>query len=295
MKILAPVNFGDASAAVVAFAYGLAGHLGARLRVAHVHQVVDDPAYDGLRASANAALSNRLHELVHRACGKSDAEVVVEAVSLDANPVTGITTLAREADLVVIGQTESHGVWRFMLGDTTAAVIEHARTPVLVVPAGYAFSPPDSLNVVVEGAWPPPAYANPLRYLARHFDARLEIFRVVASDTPRGSRDEEADEVAAFAYGLPHAYHVAGRREVLFEYLTSSLDRLETTWLCAFHHPRSAWQRAMTRTFEERLAAIAPLPTLILVDAEQPNALAELLATATDRSITPAPADAAGA
>ena len=270
MQIIAPIDFGIASATVLKFASDLALEVGGEVTLLYVHHVLDDPRFDDLRIDAEIAIERRMQTLIEEAVGP-DAACARHISALSTRDVIadGILGAAAAADLIVVGQTESRGVWRFMLGDVTGQVIEKAACPVLVVPAGTSFAPPARIRTIIEGDFPSEAYAPPLRELAAAFGSLIDVYRLVAHELDADDDSELADFVA----GQAHDYHVSTQRAALFDYLTASVDVLEANWLCTVQRDRAAWVEALTRSLSERVAAIAPMPTLVLTNRERRSRL----------------------
>jgi nucleotide-binding universal stress UspA family protein len=81
-------------------------------------------------------MEQTLREIVESVAGHSDVEV--EQVLVDGPPADAILEHAEDALLIVIGQRGRGPVSSLVLGSVSHHVLQHARCPVLVVPA-----PPD--------------------------------------------------------------------------------------------------------------------------------------------------------
>jgi nucleotide-binding universal stress UspA family protein len=82
------------------------------------------------------AVEQTLRETVESVAGHSDIEI--EQVLVDGPPAEAILEHAEDALLIVIGQRGRGPVSSLVLGSVSHHVLQHARCPVLVVPA-----PPD--------------------------------------------------------------------------------------------------------------------------------------------------------
>lgn len=260
-KILAPLDFGDATEAVVDFAGHLGLALDATVELLHCHTVVDAPGYAQLRTEAESAIRQRLRGLAAEARAAMGYELRVLTQGERDHPAPGILAAAEGADLLVVGQTGSHGLWRFLLGDTTAQVIGGAEVATLVVPPGANYVAPQVIRLAVVGPPPAPGRATlaPLRRLAETTGARIEVTHFASDGAPTG-REAFADALAGAAYG----YRVVDEASDVAGVLTSSSGVLEDAWVCTVREERPGWMRALFRDLSERVAAEAAAPVLVL-------------------------------
>ena len=268
-KILAPVDFGDTTASVVAYATQLARALDTSVELIHTQQSSGDPGERELEAAATRAIERRLAGLVESNAALADTGTVpisVRAVASRSRDYTtdGILAAAAHADLIVMGQTESRGMWRFMVGDTTGAVIDRAPCPVLMVPAATAFALPYGVEFVLGGHLPDAAGLAPLKWLARELAFRLTVQQIVypAGDTGREALEAELGALCA-------EYTVNQDRTRLPKYLERRFSNFSADWLCVYHERRTAFAKGLLADAAQRIAAIAPVPTLVLVDASE--------------------------
>jgi nucleotide-binding universal stress UspA family protein len=138
-KILAPIDFTQASNASLDYAMGLAAALGAIVSIVHVYQI---PVY-GFPDGAIVTSSRMATELSEKA--QQNLDNVVHAHKRRGIPVVGILVngLASEeivrlaeiekADLIVIGTHGRHGLSRAILGSVAEQVIRTSPVPVLAV------------------------------------------------------------------------------------------------------------------------------------------------------------------
>src|SRR5687767_8598725 len=128
-SILCAVDFSPLAPRVLRHAVGFAGALGARLTVITVTAI--DPR------QAEATVAALLRDIVPRGAtyaGEPAIKVMRVAVG---QPADAILALAREgADLVVAGTHSKSGLSRWLLGSTSAAIMEEAQCATLLVPPG---------------------------------------------------------------------------------------------------------------------------------------------------------------
>src|SRR5688572_12032629 len=128
-SILCAVDFSPLAPRVLRHAVGLAGAMGARLTVITVTAI--EPR------QAEATVRALLHDTVPRGAAYiADPAVKIVRVAV-GGPSDAILPLAREgADLVVAGTHSKSGLSRWLLGSTSAAIMEEAACPTLLVPPG---------------------------------------------------------------------------------------------------------------------------------------------------------------
>jgi nucleotide-binding universal stress UspA family protein len=132
----------DSSDAAVAFAAGQAADLGLELRVLHawsppsasggVPSLVMDPA------ELRAAHADRLSAVAGRV---REQGVAVRESLHEGAPGFALVALAGEAALVVVGTHRSGPLGELLVGSTAASLVRESRTPVCVVPVGWAERP----------------------------------------------------------------------------------------------------------------------------------------------------------
>ncbi len=159
-RILAPVDFGEASGRALDVAAALAGRFGSTLSVLHA-DILEAPVYftrdqaSGLehqRENASAALGREVDRFVRR-------RVRLAAVTrfVEESPTTAIVEAARHADLIVMGTHGRRGPTRWWLGSVAERIVRDSTVPVLVVRAGAAEALPAqalfSHPLVVAGDW----------------------------------------------------------------------------------------------------------------------------------------------
>jgi|KBSMisStandDraft_5_1062788.scaffolds.fasta_scaffold51131_4 universal stress protein A len=128
-SILCAIDFSPLAPRVLRHAVGLAGATGARLTVITVTAIEPRQAESTVKAL--------LCDTVPRgATYLPDPAVKIVRVAV-GQPSDAILPLAREgADLIVAGTHSKSGLSRWLLGSTSAAIMEEAVCPTLLVPPG---------------------------------------------------------------------------------------------------------------------------------------------------------------
>jgi nucleotide-binding universal stress UspA family protein len=147
-KILAPIDFSDASLAALSEAGRLGRALDSGLLVLHVvpplpvappiPTVPDSlaetsPKYKAYKKELREASEKQLSD----AAGRSDLEDLdLETLVLEGDPPQTILETAQDkgADLIVMGSRGQSGFHRFLFGSVAEKVVRSSRLPVLTVP-----------------------------------------------------------------------------------------------------------------------------------------------------------------
>lgn len=139
--VLVPVDFSEATDAVIAWAAGLAEALGGRLWLLHV--AAPDPDFVGFEAGPDVVRDQRASELREEHRDLQGRAEVLRARGLDATAllVEGPTVekILDEAerlgaDLVVMGSHGRGALTRALLGSVSEGVLRGARCPVTILP-----------------------------------------------------------------------------------------------------------------------------------------------------------------
>ena len=170
-RILAAVDFSDASLRALSVALTLAQESGGYLRVLHVLRGFPyETVYSGSRAyrlldqfEAHVSRVNRELEALIPADARNWSEIEVATIS--GRPHEGILAAAaeRSTDLVVLGLSQRPRLEEFVAGSTARRVLRRATSPVLLVPAGSRvrrFSPADQF--VAQFGRAPSAFSVPV-------------------------------------------------------------------------------------------------------------------------------------
>ncbi|MGE0462270.1 MAG: universal stress protein [Vicinamibacterales bacterium] len=128
-SVLCALDFSDLAPRVLKHAAGIAGACGARLTVL--------AAVGGDTHAAEATLKGLLGDALPADAGYLGEPRVRVVRITQGQPADAILEMAREGtDLIVTGTHGKSGVSRWLLGSTSAMVLELTKTPTLLVPPG---------------------------------------------------------------------------------------------------------------------------------------------------------------
>lgn len=135
------IDFSEASKQALAWAHGLASQVGAELRVLHVAELPDLPAFDedlfgesfhAFYKEAEEGLATLIAERV-----PAGSAVAVKATVITGSPEDALEAYARDnaLDALVLGQTGHDSVIGDILGSVPRGLINRRPCTVIVVPA----------------------------------------------------------------------------------------------------------------------------------------------------------------
>ena len=191
-SVLCALDFSDLAPRVLKHAAGIAGACGARLTLL--------TAAGGDTHASEATLAGLLRDALPSGVTYIGEPRIRVVRVTQGQPADAILEMAREdTDLIVVGTHAKSGVSRWLLGSTSAAVLEQATCPTLLVPPG-------NLDIVTLG--PTEATLHPGTVLVpvdltEHNQAQLRLASqiaalarqplVVMTVTSGGARDQDAE------------------------------------------------------------------------------------------------------
>lgn len=141
-NILVPVDYSDATAAVIESAVAAAQAFGAKLTLLHV--VMPEPGFVGFEPgpeSVREAVAAD-YRAEHRQADELKQGVAARGMPVEALCIQGVAEekIVAEAerlgaDLIVMGSHGHGALYNLLVGSVTGGVLRRARCPVLVVPS----------------------------------------------------------------------------------------------------------------------------------------------------------------
>lgn len=160
-------------------------------------------AVEQLMEGADATVAKGLERLRELA---PDVEVTTATVC--GSPSRVLVDAAEQASIVVVGSSRASRLERVVLGSVSAAVIQHASAPVVLVPEGSGAGP-DRVVVGVDGSEPSRAAARAALDVARHAD--VPVLAIAAWSV------EVVDGVVVTEPGTPQWQEVEDRHREIAE------------------------------------------------------------------------------
>jgi nucleotide-binding universal stress UspA family protein len=143
-RVLAAVDFSDASRVALSFAARLATHTGAALHVMHA----EDPMLAAVALAQGIDLTRdtrqELEIFAKSATPPSARPVALHVAAGYAAPAIGEVAARERADVVVVGMRGISAIEHLVFGSTTEAILRAADVSIIAVPSGWKVPRPDA-------------------------------------------------------------------------------------------------------------------------------------------------------
>ena len=141
-QFLIPVDFSDASAHALRFAYSLNKHFFVRLQILHLFDVPittgdDSELYLKNYSVYRKSFEDELWDFVNT--NKGDFHYETEVFSTSGGHYQGIVEFARKnhSDMIIIGHKGAGGLRRWLFGSVSRYLLTHPPVPVLSIPESF--------------------------------------------------------------------------------------------------------------------------------------------------------------
>lgn len=208
-RFLVPVDFSNDSEAAFEYALELAKGLKIQLFViAHVAKsVIPVPGALTKAHDADGEAELKLAQLTKQAEEQLGENVSVLSKVLKGKPEEVIERLAYqfEADLIVMGAlgADRSGEEGFYLGTVSGSLFKHTELPMLFVPAGFAFEPPQKMAFILKSLmiYKPDALM-PLLEISKTYGSELSVVQVKAASIDETYGKETNLDLAGTEYNV---------------------------------------------------------------------------------------------
>ncbi len=224
MRILAPVDFSEASRRGLSYAFGAAGAYGAPVEVLHACSL---PPYVPATLALSLARGEAPTTVQELAFGQAKEEMarMLAAVphpsctpELRVQPgdaLDAILERSRDAQLVVMGTHGRTGLDRIFIGSVAEKVVRSSATPVITVHRDSDASfPPRKILVGIDFSGGSRAALRMSAEMARRFGSELHVVHVIAGIPSLG---ETEILVITTAQGAPEPYYELARSRAAAE------------------------------------------------------------------------------
>lgn len=269
-KILAAVDFSEASFNAVSYAAYLANAFNSKLLVVHGYtgtDAIDDEPLTEVFESATdleAANLNYLHAQMNGLIRKYT--VKIEGIVQKGKPVSVIREVAEQENvsLIVMGM-KGKGQSNSIFGSTTVDMIGKTDSPLLVIPENARYQPPQNIVVAVDiNDQQPVSRFEVLNDLITKYDPFLEILNV----QKRGS-DLTPDVVSGkMRTGLMwdkynHSFNIVESDNVE-EGINRFLEKKTADMLAMVAQKQSVLQRIFVRSHTRAMTKQTRIPLLVM-------------------------------
>ncbi len=189
-KIVAPVDFSEASASAAIFAGNLAAFYGAELLLYHSYEVAIPVSAFGYPFvtphEMQEAANYELEQFKQRVQAALRRTITINTFSESAILTDGLAELCKQQqpDMIVMGLSGKNALTRLVVGSNTIKVIRQLTCPVLVVPPKAEFIPVRKVcfacdyEKVVETT-----PIGPLKKLLLDFNAELHVLNIIFDES----------------------------------------------------------------------------------------------------------------
>lgn len=261
-KILLPSDFSEHAEASAVYA----AHLGHALKVpVDIVHVTDATGTMGLYGEGGQILKERLRKQLWKLSQKMhDAvggDLKYDTLLLSGTTTSALASIAQKYDLIVMSAKGKVDLDYFFLGSTTKYLVQQGKTPILVVPPNYSFTPPKKIVWALDDqSISTSKQISPLPEITRYFGAKLEIFHQDEGDQDKGFKLDLAIFLESIQYSIHYDFNEAAITDTILDFAESEQADL----VCMIHHRRSLLQKLFNPSKTISSISKSRLPLLIL-------------------------------
>lgn len=261
-KILLPSDFSEQSEASALYAAQLSQALNAPVDIVHV---TDAAGTIGLYAEGGQILKERLRKQLWKLSQKMhnavDGDLQYDTLLVTGTTTSALASISSNYDLIVMSAKGKVDLDYFFLGSTTKHIVQQGRTPVLVVPPNYSFTPPTKIVWALDDQQiNTTKQIQPLPKIAQHFGAKLEIFH-----QDKGENDEGFQlDLSILLGNTPYTVHYDFNTDAITDAILDFADSEQADMICMIHHRRPLLQKLFNPSKTISSISKSRLPILIL-------------------------------
>ncbi|THH40297.1 universal stress protein [Neolewinella litorea] len=260
--ILVPTDFSASADNAVAYARLLASEFSARIALAHVHPIPQDPLRIGEWKKESYEEQEAILE--QHAGWLRSTGLDVDVILQFGNAVSRLKRIVhREAiDLIVMGCQGEHYLSAKFFGSTTTALMDEVNTPILAVPVGFAPSfPRNPMWATDRRPVRSTKTLEPLYQLVDRATTELRVFHYQEA----GENALPDDRFKELLAEVRHDYFVQLADGDTVEGAIRKFVRMTGVDLITVLHRQSSWlSRLITGSYTRSIVWRTPVPVLIL-------------------------------
>jgi nucleotide-binding universal stress UspA family protein len=269
--LLVPVDFSDCSANALSFAGAMADRIQSAIYLVHIHQVplpaTDVPVIElPPTEEVEEELLAGMKKLVHTERRKGGWKANVHLVCKTGATTTGINEAAAEAGagMVVMGMRGKTTLVDRLFGSTASDMIRKSEEPLLLIPDGAGFRPPERIVLAVDYHRPADITRMEIvRELAAAFGSHLHVLSLY-----QASEESPSDRAVVFGVleealkGSDHTIHLH-THENISEGILNFVQEIRAGWLVLFHHSHLFAGRLFTHQHAREVSRAVHIPLLV--------------------------------
>jgi nucleotide-binding universal stress UspA family protein len=271
--IIAPVDLTGSNGVAMDYAIDLANRHTARLILVNAYHTPNTQA--GMLVNVDEKIRIEAEKDMKKLAAKVRPQLA-EGVELTTDLrrgdiVPALTSYAKrkEADLVIMGTKGSSTIEEIFSGSVTNGLIQRGEMPVLAVPvdATTEMKPFKKIVMAVDGdPLSGPEVTRSLVYLAKTYNAHIDIFHKVMDDDIEEPEEKEFD---LFLEDVPHSYHFQLTDEPINAAIQEFCEDHDADLLCMIHRERNLLSRIFRGSRVKKETFNSEVPLLILHDKSQ--------------------------
>jgi len=269
--LLVPVDFSACSANALSFAGSLADRIQSSIYLAHIHQVplpaTDVPVIElPPTEEVEAELLAEMKKLVHTGRRSDGWKANVHLVCKTGSTATGINEAAADAGagLIVMGMRGKSTLMDRLFGSTATDMIRKSEEPLLLIPEGVSFRPPERIVVAVDYHRPADiARMGIVRELAAAFGSHLHVLSLY-----HANEESPSDRAVVFGVleealkGSDHTIHLH-MHENISDGILNFVKEIRAGWLVLFHHSHLFAGRLFIHLHAREVSQAVHIPLLV--------------------------------
>ncbi len=178
-KILVPTDFSECAGMALKYAVYLAKKLGAKIKLIHVCDLLDDN-FNNLRRIIREYNKEKIAELttaleqLKKSVEKDDVAITTELYNGAIVDSIIMASQEHQSDLIIMGTLGATGLKKLFFGTKAAAVINESLVPVITIPYRYKKPALKKIMMAVSNAKLSPKILEPVFNLGKLYDAKFK-------------------------------------------------------------------------------------------------------------------------
>jgi len=266
--ILCPTDFSETANNGIDYAAQMARLLNRHLLLTYVRPTIWPEA---IQLDREVMVSTRnISELLYQKCRQIQMKYEVTCLfNLEITTNTLEQTIAARAnqcDLIVMGTNGAENYYQQVFGSNTYQVMEEAKCPVLMVPAGCSFKPIRNLVYAYDDETNPLFLIDQLKKMVIPLGIKVEVMHVVEAE----SSDKNDQKIARMRNSIQARFPTGCDWSVDFQYsddvpraLNQYMKKHGAEILAMSFHHRSLIDNLLTEDVIKKMSVIAEYPVLI--------------------------------
>ncbi|MDX1942004.1 MAG: universal stress protein [Saprospiraceae bacterium] len=264
-KILVPTDFSECANNALAYAVDIANTFGSTITLLHTYQVYSKAgSFISVESFMKEDATNAMLELTKNTGALLKNNAQLESKIIEGDTIDIVMDLAQHYmyDLIVMGTQGASGLEEVFIGSTANNIIKNIHVPVLVVPAGFAFRPIQTIVLAVDEE---EDFSDlmffPLVQIAQSQAAMLRIYhKDVANDGLNAAVDK-------YLKDIERTYHYELDADNINESINAFIAEYNADLLCMIRRRRGILGEVFHESITAKEVFNSPVPLLVLQES----------------------------